>query len=152
MPIYGTGDCPIDGDRLASLVSRDTGRLVFFCPLCGVAFRDVPEPGDTDGMVLRLDELAPEGVILATREQVDAAGIVDVDEMVGYWEKWLDEVLWQPPGAGEVDEGASRVKRWYEEPRPPAAHTQGVGGRLAVRAGRAFGRMWWTLNGSRRNH
>jgi hypothetical protein len=116
--VYGTGMCPVDGDSLTCLVSRKTETLVLFCPLCGVGFREAPRPFDTDGMALRIDELAPAGVVPATRGEIEAAGITEVVELNDTVVSWVDEVLWQPPRAGQTDEEATKVlfDRWYHRP------------------------------------
>jgi hypothetical protein len=98
---------------------RKTGALVLFCPVCGVAFSEPPRPFDTDGMMLRLDELAPEGVIPATQGDIETAGItemVELDEMVT---SWVEEVLWQPSDRDETEEETTKrhFDRWYQGDR-----------------------------------
>jgi hypothetical protein len=56
--LYGTSLCPVDGDSLASLVSRKSGEVVLFCPICGVAFCEPPPRWELNEIV-RLDDLAP---------------------------------------------------------------------------------------------
>lgn len=123
--VYGTGMCPVDADSLTCLMSRRTGTLVFFCPLCGVAFRETPLRFDTDGMVLRIDELAPAGVVPATRSEIEAAGITEVVELDDTVVSWVEKVLWRPPQAGQTDEEATKIllDRWYNRPGPDNADT-----------------------------
>jgi hypothetical protein len=73
MKAYGVGTCPVDFDVLACLRSRATGDLVFFCPLCGCTFRTLPPTGELKETV-RLDQLAPVGVVLASHDAIIAAG------------------------------------------------------------------------------
>jgi hypothetical protein len=118
MAIYGVGTCPVDVDALACLVSRKSGELVFFCPLCGLAFREPPPPTELN-CVLRLDELAPTGVVPASREQVEAAGLVDAVELDETFVGWVEEVLWTRPAPGETEEEGTKnhLDRWYRGDR-----------------------------------
>lgn len=122
--------CPVDADSLTCLVSRKTGTLVLFCPLCGVAFGEPPRPFDTDGIVLRVDELAPAGLIPATRREIEAAGIAEIVVLDETVVSWVEEVLWQPPRRGQTDEEATKLlfDRWYSRPgaHNPHASDQGV--------------------------
>lgn len=106
--------CPVCADSLACLESRETREIVFFCPLCGLAFAE-PPPLRELKEVVRLDELAPAGVALPTREHVEAFTHAEIVELNGQWERWVEEVLWQPPAPGESDEEATKAHfdRWY---------------------------------------
>ena len=68
MTLFSLGDCPVCADSGAVLVVRslDSGRLCFFCPLCGIAWADPPPLGVLDH-VHSLDDLAPSGISLPTR-------------------------------------------------------------------------------------
>ena len=106
--------CSVCGDSLACLAARKSGRLVFFCPLCGVAYREPPPLWELEE-ILRLDELAPAGVALASRAELEVAGFADIEELGGTWMGWIEEVLWRPPGKGKTDEEATKAHfdRWY---------------------------------------
>jgi hypothetical protein len=88
--------------------------VVFFCPLCGVAFAEPPPPRELNE-ILRLDELAPAGVVIATRAQVEAAVGTEIVELHEQSKRWVEEVLWHPPAPGETDEDATKAlfDRWY---------------------------------------
>jgi hypothetical protein len=106
--------CSVCADSLACLESRKTHEVVLFCPLCGVAFAEAPPPWELNE-ILRLDELAPAGVVLPTREQVEAAVQTEIVELDEQWERWIEEVLWRPPAPGETDEEATKAHfdQWY---------------------------------------
>jgi hypothetical protein len=114
MDLYGTGMCPVDGDVLACLRSRATGKIVFFCPICGLSFREPPPEWEVSEDI-RLNDLAPTGVGLPSREEVDAAHLASIKALDATWMKWIEDVLWRPPLAGQTDEEATRwlFDRWY---------------------------------------
>jgi hypothetical protein len=109
----------VDWDPFVCLMSRKPEGLVFFCPMCGLATRELRDPGDTDAMVLRLDELAPAGVVAATRGDLEAAGITEIVEVDDRTASWVAEVLWQPSGQHETDGEATKLffDRWYRGDR-----------------------------------
>lgn len=111
---YGIGMCPVDADVLACLRSRATGDIVFFCPLCGCAFRTPPPSYELDE-IQRLDELAPAGVVIASREEIVAAGFQGAIELDQTWVRWVKEVLWRKPPEEHTDEEATKIHfdRWY---------------------------------------
>jgi hypothetical protein len=116
--LYGVGMCPVDGDSLACLKSRESGEVVLFCPICGLSFREPPEHWELNEN-LRLDELAPIGVTVASRQEVEAAGLIGIKELDDTWKRWVEEVLWKPPPSGESEAVATKVHfdRWYRGER-----------------------------------
>lgn len=110
--------CPVDGDSLACLKSRATGKIVFFCPICGLAFKEPPVAWELNDNC-RLDEFAPTGVVLPSRGELETAGATDLREMDGAWGQWVEDILWVPPPPGKADEEATKAlfDRWYRGER-----------------------------------
>lgn len=70
--IYSVGDCPVcPGSSKAVIFLRTDGSPVFFCPLCEVAWRNLPiEMAGKD--ILSLSDVAPNGIRLPNgRELVE---------------------------------------------------------------------------------
>ena len=67
--LYSAGNCPIcaDSGALLCLKEIESGRLLFFCPTCGVAWRG-PDYWPI-GEILRVEDLAPKGVTLPTSSE-----------------------------------------------------------------------------------
>jgi len=118
MELFGVGMCPVDGDVLACLKSRKTGDVVLFCPICGLSFREPPAKWELNENI-RLDELAPTGVMVASREEVEAAGLTPIVELNETWKGWIEEVLWRASANAESEEAATKehFDRWYRGER-----------------------------------
>jgi hypothetical protein len=87
-PIYSAGDCPVCADSGALLLLKaiGTARVFFFCPLCGVAWREPPMPHHLDE-ILTPAALAPDGVELPSVDEVRQGafkGVVQVS-----WNDWF---------------------------------------------------------------
>jgi hypothetical protein len=65
-------------------------RLVFYCPLCGVAWERPPD-GRIDE-VNALETLAPDGVLLPTEAEVESSGF-DAFPVSYDWFESLQEIL-----------------------------------------------------------
>jgi len=77
--IYSVGECPVcpGAGAVLALQAADS-TPVFYCPSCGTAWREVPDPTRIDS-VDRLARLAPNGVRALTREEVARAGLQIVE-------------------------------------------------------------------------
>src|SRR5262245_33476861 len=91
MSIFSIGDCPVcfGNGGVFCLKRADTGSLVFYCPMCGVAWKRPPE-GRIDEINL-LEQVAPFGAEIANEAdlrlgnivfQTDAEDLEDLMEMV----------------------------------------------------------------------
>ena len=89
-----TVDCPVCAGSGALLCVRalPSRALVYFCPLCGVAWRDCPRPYVLDE-ILRLEELAPAGIELPTRAELDADARDELRPASDEWVESLAEFL-----------------------------------------------------------
>ena len=90
--MYSAGDCPIcfDSGALIAVASIASGEIFLYCPLCGTAWDKHPR-GKVDA-ILPLLALAPRGVLLATRSQIDSSGLgpfnqIDDRESEGWWRR-----------------------------------------------------------------
>jgi hypothetical protein len=74
--IYSVGDCPVCADSGAVLLLKVVGseRMVFFCPVCGVAWREPPADRRLDE-IRTLQDLAPNGVELPTGPEAMGTGL-----------------------------------------------------------------------------
>src|SRR5688572_11261446 len=90
--LFAVGDCPVCADSGAVVVlrARGTETFVYFCPLCGVAWRTPPSPRELNA-VLTLREVAPDGVEIPDRDAV--TGVSNVHELDSYWIVLLKRVL-----------------------------------------------------------
>jgi hypothetical protein len=91
--VFSVGDCPVDPGFGVVLVlaMQTTGDFVFFCPACGCAWREPPQ-GRLDE-INSLDEVAPDGVRLATDAELAglAGKLLEADDEP--WESDLAEIL-----------------------------------------------------------
>ncbi len=95
--IYSAGECPVCPGFGALLFVKDAfgGRVFVFCPACGVAWREVP-PAFELNEVLTPADLAPTGLQIATRREIDAAGMspqVSQSFPMVEWESVIAEFL-----------------------------------------------------------
>jgi hypothetical protein len=86
--IYSAGECPVCADSGALLLLRaiGTARVFFFCPLCGVAWREPPMPNHLEE-ILTPAAVAPDGVELPSVDEVRHGvfqGVVEVS-----WNDWF---------------------------------------------------------------
>jgi hypothetical protein len=92
--IYSAGECPVcaDSGALLLLKAHGSGSVFFFCPVCGVAWREPPAARQLD-TILRLDQIASHGVTLPTIDEARSTGVelnaVSFDE----WYPLLKELL-----------------------------------------------------------
>ena len=72
--LYGKAECPVcaDSGSLIALKRKETGAFVFYCPLCGTAFRGIPQPYQLEE-VLSLEQIAPDGVVVPSLEEIEAS-------------------------------------------------------------------------------
>lgn len=92
--IYSVGDCPVCADSGAVLLLNAVGidRIVFFCPVCGVAWREPPAERRLDE-VLTLQDVAPNGVALPTSSEVTATGLETTELAFEDWFSLLSDAV-----------------------------------------------------------
>lgn len=93
--LYGKAECPVcaDSGSLICLKAVRTGVLFFYCPLCGVAFRELPSPPTALEEILSLEQLAPGGAVLPDRNEIEASG-VEMEEIDDHpWSGFLTPLL-----------------------------------------------------------
>lgn len=92
--IYSVGDCPVCADSGAVLLLKAVGsdRMVFLCPLCGVAWREPPVDRRLDE-VETLQDLAPNGVALPTVSEATATGLALTEVAFDDWSALLEEAV-----------------------------------------------------------
>lgn len=84
--LFSAGDCPVcsDSGTLLCVWSLEGSRVILFCPLCEVAWKEPPDENRVD-TVTSLGEIAPQGIRLPSVDEVERSGIsprleVDKDE------------------------------------------------------------------------
>ena len=84
--IYSAGDCPVCADSGAVLLLKAHGSaaMLFFCPLCGVAWREAPFRRRLD-TVSSLTDLAPSGAALPTVEEAVSTGLALTEVSFDVW-------------------------------------------------------------------
>ena len=88
--MYEVGSCPVGcGGALVVLTAKQTRSPIFYCPGCGCAWTELPRVLESIDTV---SDLAPNGVEVATREDVQAFGLADVVEEDEYY-KTLEDVF-----------------------------------------------------------
>lgn len=92
--IYSAGDCPVCSNSGAVLLLKasDSGNLFFFCPICGVGWRDPPRPWELDE-VTELAQFAPNGATLPTTAEARATGYALTELPKEEWLPFLDRAL-----------------------------------------------------------
>ena len=91
--VYKVGECPACIEPVLLLKVKGDERLVSFCPLCEAAWRSPPPENQLDE-VLSIDEVAPGGVQLPSRNEVERAGYVDVEVIpASEWRQDLEPLL-----------------------------------------------------------
>ncbi len=91
--LWGVTDgCPVcpGSGVIVCLKARITMELIFFCPLCGVAWPETPPPLVLD-TVFALKELAPNGTLLPSQENIESAGLLKRLEILDNFD-WLSFV------------------------------------------------------------
>lgn len=76
--LWGVEDeCPVcpGSGAIVCLKARITMELVFFCPMCGVAWPEIPPPLVLD-TVFELKELVPNGAVLPSQDDIESAGLL----------------------------------------------------------------------------
>lgn len=89
MRFYIIGECPAcvgSGDLLALLSKKDES-LFCYCPACGLAWNEIPSQVDE---MNSLDDLAPDGVIPAGKDDLISRGINNFDVTEVY--KDIDDI------------------------------------------------------------
>lgn len=92
--IYSAGDCPVCADSGAMLLlkARGSGRMFFFCPLCGVAWPHPPRAAQLDS-VFGLTNFAPSGVVLPTLEEGFSTDVGLTEVSFDVWHPFLRDLL-----------------------------------------------------------
>jgi hypothetical protein len=87
--LFGRNECPVcaDSGSLICLKRRTVGGFVFYCPLCGIAFPEVPPPLTVDE-VLSLQQVAPGGVVLPSPQELEACD-AELEQVSDHWLTWL---------------------------------------------------------------
>jgi hypothetical protein len=93
--IYSLGDCPVCADSGAVLLVKaiGSGQLLFYCPLCGVVWRQPPEGHIKDDDIVALRTLAPKGVSLPTSAEALASGLRLITVPFDDWFRFLEDDL-----------------------------------------------------------
>jgi len=88
--MYSAGHCPVCADSGAVLLlkAHGSGRLFFFCPLCGVAWPEPPLDRRLD-TVFDLLSFAPDGVVLPTYKEAVSTGVNLTDVSPEDWYSML---------------------------------------------------------------
>jgi hypothetical protein len=91
--LFAFGHCPVCADSgiVIGLACLDSGELVFYCPLCGLAWRS--PPGHRVDELTALSDLAPLGVRLPTKEEVNASGYPASEILDEQWYALLESEL-----------------------------------------------------------
>ncbi len=73
--LYSAGECPVCSSAGDALFVKDaaSGRLFFFCPHCGCAWRDPPRPHEVE-TIEPPERFAPHGMSIPTRAEIVAQG------------------------------------------------------------------------------
>ena len=74
--MYSIGACPVcpGFGEVVVLTSKLDSTVVYYCPACGTAWKQAPAPDRLDE-VSSLNDLAPGGVRLATKDEIDRLGL-----------------------------------------------------------------------------
>ncbi|HEY3801578.1 MAG TPA: hypothetical protein VGL61_03190 [Kofleriaceae bacterium] len=80
-----------DGVKLC-LLSIATSRFIYFCPFCGCAWHS-PRGTARDDEIRSIEEVAPEGIELPTRERVATCGHRVVPTDFDEWIRWLVDAV-----------------------------------------------------------
>ena len=77
--IFSAGDCPVCSKMGAMLFVKaaETGMIFFLCPMCGTAWKTPPKSSVVDE-IGDPKQISPEGVELASKEDIEDAGFADV--------------------------------------------------------------------------
>ena len=90
--LYSTGDCPVCADSGAVLIfcSKASSELVFYCPLCGVAWSSPPIDRRLDE-IHSLEQVAPSGISLPSEDDlVDLKRTRTVNEVE--YREWQEDL------------------------------------------------------------
>ena len=92
--VYSAGDCPVCAGLGAVLLlkARDSGKLFFSCPHCGVAWPEPPSPFKLD-TISAVNEFAPAGVGLPNAEEALTSGFTLTDVPFEEWQPLLEDLL-----------------------------------------------------------
>jgi len=92
--IFSVGDCPVCADSGVVLLLKVVGseRIVFFCPLCGVAWRAPPAERRLE-QVETLQDLAPGGVTLPTSSEALGTGFALAEVAFEDWFSLLEDAV-----------------------------------------------------------
>jgi hypothetical protein len=73
---YSVGECPVcpGAGYVLALRAAETNQLVFYCPSCGTAWSEVPDPSRVDS-VSQLTDLAPRGIRPLSTDEIHASGL-----------------------------------------------------------------------------
>jgi hypothetical protein len=89
--LFSAGDCPVCSDSGAVLLLKAVGtdQIIFYCPLCGVAWDEAPKSHYLDE-IEPLETFAPAGVTLPTASEAKATGLVLVETDFSEWSSLLE--------------------------------------------------------------
>lgn len=92
--VYSAGDCPVCSSSGAVLLlkARDSGKLFFLCPLCGVAWPEPPPPFTLE-TIFDVKAFAPAGVGLPSAEEALNSGFALTDVPFEEWRPLLEDLL-----------------------------------------------------------
>jgi hypothetical protein len=92
--VYSVGDCPVCADSGVVLLLKvvDSDKMVLFCPLCGVAWREPPADRRLDD-IETLQNLAPNGVALPTASEATATGFALTEVAFDDWFSLLEHAV-----------------------------------------------------------
>ncbi len=80
---------------LAVLVSLSSGEVLYVCPMCGVAWQEIPTPQTVDD-IIAIESAAPEGLRYPTDREIiglRAAGVQVTEVVLDDWRGDLEEVV-----------------------------------------------------------
>lgn len=91
--LYSVGDCPVCESSGMVLALRRAGsdQIVFFCPLCGTAWTQVPQAHELDE-INALRELAPDGVELLSSDDADSLRALGLDPEATDYGPWAADL------------------------------------------------------------
>lgn len=75
--MYELGSCPVGCGTLVVLTDKVAHRPIFHCPGCSCAWTEIPSVLESIDTVR---DLAPEGVTVATSDDVQAFGLAEIAE------------------------------------------------------------------------
>lgn len=89
--VFAAGDCPVcpGFGSIFFVKSISSGALFFLCPYCGVAWKTLPRPDALDE-IAGPEKLAPAGIDLPSRNDIDLAGLSDLITAEHRYADWAE--------------------------------------------------------------